>query len=102
MISMTATTDGVSRIVLLVCLCVQSCKRGLHASSCHGVCPLLKTCDMCTMFSSDVSLSPPGHSVPGQSGASQSVPGHSVGGQRGAGHCVWCVKEAVCYHHDGI
>ena len=88
MISMTATTDGVSRIVLLVCLCVQSCKRGLHASSCHGVCPLLKTCDMCTMFSSDVSLSPPGH--------------HSVGGQRGAGHCVWCVKEAVCYHHDGI
>ena len=83
--------------------------RGLHASSCHGVCALLKTCDMCTMYTSVQSSQT--HSVLSGQGLSVSEESTSTPTERDAagdghrlpvsGHCVWCVKEAVCYHRDG-
>ena len=72
---------------------VQSCERGLHSSSCHGICALLKTCDMCTLYSGE------------QSSVTSSTVSHTWNTTSGlpvTGHCVWCVKEAVCYRHDGM
>ena len=65
---------------------VQSCARGLHTSSCGGVCPLLRTCDMCTLYSSTAQH----NSTLSTTGLPATTPA-----------CVWCVKEAACYPRHG-
>ena len=113
--------------------CVQSCEGRLHPGSCHGICALLKTCDMCTLYSNDniqltnnrphtvtgggQGIPNSAHSTPdsgqGVAGSGQGMAdsghgmadsGHGMAssGLPAVGQCVWCVKEAVCYHRDGI